>query len=36
MTEATTMKLVIPVTEGDHVIGPSGASITVVNYGAYR
>jgi len=36
MTEATTMKLVIPVTEGDHVIGPSDASITVVNYGDYQ
>jgi len=36
MTEATTMKLAIPVTERDHVIGPSGASITVVNYGDYQ
>ena len=30
------MKLPIPVNERDHTIGPSDASVTVVNYGDYQ
>jgi protein-disulfide isomerase len=29
------MKLAIPVNEHDHVIGPTNASVTIVNYGDY-
>jgi len=36
MSEATTMKLVVPVNERDHVMGPIDASVTVVNYGDYE
>ena len=30
------MKLTVPISERDHVIGPSDASITVVHYGDYQ
>ena len=36
MSEATKMKLVVPVSEQDHMIGPPDASVTVVNYGDYE
>lgn len=30
------LKLVVPVDERDHAIGPTDASVTVVNYGDYQ
>lgn len=31
-----TLKLVVPVDERDHTLGPADASVTVVNYGDYQ
>lgn len=36
MSEAESEKLWLRINESDHVIGPSDASITVVNYGDYQ
>ena len=36
MSEARTTKLAIAVSERDHVIGPTDAPVTVVNYGDYE
>jgi len=33
---AETVTLAVPVTEGDHTIGPTDARVTVVNYGDYQ
>ena len=36
MSQSTSPILTIPVTEGDHTIGPLEASVIVVNYGDYQ
>src|SRR5258707_4240039 len=36
MSEAETVRLAVPVNESDHVMGPTSAPITVVNYGDYQ
>jgi protein-disulfide isomerase len=36
MSEATRMKLIVPVSEQDHTLGPAAATVTVVNYGDYQ
>src|SRR6266404_2648424 len=36
MSEAATATLAVPVNERDHVMGPTNAPVTVVNYGDYQ
>lgn len=36
MSEAETIRLAVPVNERDHVMGPTNAPVTVVNYGDYE
>src|SRR6266478_7680815 len=36
MSEGKMTTLVIPINERDHLLGPSNASVTVVNYGDYQ
>jgi len=36
MSEAETVTLAVPVNERDHVMGPTNAPVTVVNYGDYQ
>ena len=36
MSEAETVRLAVPVNERDHVMGPTNAPVTVVNYGDYQ
>ena len=36
MIELKTVTLAVPVNERDHVMGPTNARVTVVNYGDYQ
>ncbi len=36
MSEGETIRLAVPVNERDHVMGPTNAPVTVVNYGDYE